>query len=46
MGTSATIRFKYKGDNPILVNVYHHYDGYIEGVGYDLADFLLSKKNS
>ena len=44
MGTSATIRFKYEGDNPILVNVFHHYDGYIEGVGHDLADFLLSKK--
>lgn len=44
MGTSATIRFKYEGDNSILVNVYHHYDGYIEGVGHDLAEFLLSKK--
>ena len=44
MGTSATVRFKYAGDNPILVNVRHHYDGYIEGVGYDLAKFLLSKK--
>jgi hypothetical protein len=44
MGTSAAIRFKYEGDNPILVNVYHHYDGYIEGVGHDLAEFLLSKK--
>lgn len=44
MGTSATIRFKYEGDNSILVNMYHHYDGYIEGVGHDLAEFLLSKK--
>lgn len=44
MGTSATIRFKHKEDNSILVNVYHHYDGYIEGVGHDLAEFLLSKK--
>lgn len=45
MGTSATIRFKHEGDNnTILVNVYHHYDGYIEGVGHDLAEFLLSKK--
>lgn len=44
MGTSATVKFKYEGDNPILVNVYHHYDGYIEGVGHDLAEFLLSKK--
>lgn len=44
MGTSATVRFKYKGDNPILVNVRHHYDGYIDGVGHDLAKFLLSKK--
>lgn len=45
IGTSATIRFKHEGDNnTILVNVYHHYDGYIEGVGHDLAEFLLSKK--
>ena len=44
MGTSATVRFKYEGDNPILVNVCHHYDGYIEGVGHDLAKFLLSKE--
>ena len=44
MGTSATVRFKYEGDNPILVNVYHHYDGYVDGVGHDLAEFLLSKK--
>lgn len=44
MGTSATVRFKHEGDNPILVNVRHHYDGYIEGVGHDLAKFLLSKK--
>lgn len=44
MGTSATVRFKRKGNNPILVNVRHHYDGYIEGVGHDLAKFLLSKK--
>lgn len=45
MGTSAAIRFKHEGDNnTILVNVYHHYDGYIEGVGHDLAEFLLSKK--
>jgi len=44
MGTTAAIRFKYEEDNSILVNVYHHYDGYIEGVGHDLAEFLLSKK--
>lgn len=44
MRTSATVRFKYKGDNPILVNVHHHYDGYIDGVGHNLAEFLLSKE--
>lgn len=44
MGTTATVQFKHKGDNQILVNVRHHYDGYIEGVGHDLANFLLSKK--
>lgn len=44
MGTSATVKFKYKECYPILVNVLHHYDGYIDGVGHDLAKFLLSKK--
>ena len=44
MGTTATVKFKYNECYPILVNVYHHYDGYIDGVGHELARFLLSKK--
>lgn len=44
MGTSATVRFKYEGCKQILVNVDHHCDGYIKGVGHDLAKFLLSKE--
>ena len=43
MGTSASVKFKQEG-NPVLVNVYFSYDGYVEGVGYDLATYLLSKR--
>lgn len=38
MGTRATVKFK-EGNN-ILVNVYHQYDGYLRGVGLELANFL------
>lgn len=43
MGTSASVRFKREG-NPVLVNVYFSCDGYVEGVGYNLARYLLSKR--
>ena len=46
MGTRSTTKFIIKrGDKltPIL-NVYQQYDGYISGVGHELAEFLLSKK--
>jgi hypothetical protein len=47
MGTRATVKFYSEYDeekkSPIL-NVYHQWDGYIEGVGHELANFLLNKK--
>ena len=44
MGTRSTIKFYDvdEKDEPILC-VYQQYDGYISGVGYDLANFLKSK---
>ena len=41
MGTRSTVKFYDKGV-PIL-SVYQQYDGSIEGVGYDLANFLKDK---
>lgn len=42
MSTRATIRLK-EGEN--IVNLYHHHDGYPEGVGADLKDRLNNNKN-
>lgn len=46
MGTRSTIKFIRKRKNELtpLVSIYQQYDGYIEGVGYDLANYLKSKK--
>ena len=46
MGTRSTIKFIRKREDKLtpLVSVYQQYDGYIEGVGYDLASYLKSKK--
>lgn len=44
MATSATIQFLDEHTNTPVVSIYHHYDGYIEGIGHDLAKFLNSKK--
>lgn len=45
MGTRSTVKFysEFQQDEPIL-SVYQQYDGYIEGVGYALANFLKDKK--
>lgn len=40
MGTRSLIHFK--DDNTILCTVYRQFDGYPEGRGKELADFLLS----
>lgn len=44
MGTRSTVRFysEFDKEEPI-VSVYQQYDGYIEGVGHDLANFLKNK---
>ena len=46
MGTRSKTSFiKRIGDKrEHLVSVYQQYDGYIEGVGYDIANYILSKK--
>ena len=46
MSTRSTIKFIKKHDNKLtqLVNIYQQWDGYISGVGYDLANYLKSKK--
>ena len=47
MGTRSTIAFipkkEGKEEKP-LVRIYQQFDGYIDGVGHDLANFLKSRK--
>ena len=40
MGTRS-LTFVYDGDKPII-NMYRQYDGYPEGHGFELAEFLMS----
>lgn len=46
MGTRSTTKFiEKRGDKKVeLVNIYQQWDGYVSGKGYDLANFLKSKK--
>jgi hypothetical protein len=41
MGTRSTIKFY---SEVVLLSVYQQYDGYIRGVGHDLARWLSDKK--
>ena len=45
MGTRSTMKFIRKENNKLipLVNIYRQYDGYIDGVGHELAKWLLDK---
>lgn len=45
MGTRSTVKFynQFNQSEPIL-SVYQQFDGYIDGVGHDLARFLKDKK--
>lgn len=45
MGTRSTITFylRMSGTNFFLVNIYQQYDGYLEGVGKELCEWLKSK---
>jgi hypothetical protein len=38
MGTRSTVKFY--SDNEIMVAIYQQYDGYLEGKGKELAEFL------
>lgn len=45
MGTRSTVKFynEFNEEEPIL-SIYQQFDGYIEGVGHDLANWLKTKK--
>lgn len=44
MGTRSTVKFYSEhSDKPVLC-VYQQFDGYIEGVGHELAEWLKNKK--
>lgn len=45
MGTRSTITFCEKVDDKIIpyVNIYQQYDGYLEGVGKELCEWLKNK---
>jgi hypothetical protein len=44
MGTRSTVKFysEFNQEQPIA-SIYQQYDGYIEGVGHDLAIWLKDK---
>jgi len=44
MGTRSTVKFFSEWNDQPLLSVYQQYDGYIDGVGHELATFLLDKK--
>ena len=46
MGTRSKTSFIEKRGEKLthLVSVYQQYDGYIEGVGHEIAEYILSKK--
>lgn len=44
MGTRSTIKFYEEGSKTPILSVYQQYDGYIDGVGHDLAKWLKNKK--
>lgn len=43
MATRSTVKFYGEFSETPLVAVYHQFDGYIEGVGHDLANWLKTK---
>ena len=44
MGTRSTVKFydKYK-EEQVICSIYHQYDGYIGGIGHELAKFINRK---
>ncbi len=43
MGTRSTIRFTDERNTP-YVTIYQQYDGYIDGVGHELAQFIAERQ--
>lgn len=43
MGTRAIVTFHSEWHDKPLANIYYQFDGYIEGVGHELANFLKDK---
>ena len=43
MGTRGNVIIKESKNGPIYINMYHHMDSYISGLGSTLADFLLDR---
>lgn len=46
MGTKSTVKFYSRFDKQPVLSVYQQYDGYIEGVGHTLANWLKKKRIS
>lgn len=44
MGTRSTVTFHSEWNQEPIVTIYQQYDGYISGVGHELADFLKDVK--
>lgn len=44
MGTRSTVKFYSEFNDKPILSVYQQFDGYISGVGCELANFLLNKK--
>ena len=44
MGTRSTVKFYNEFSQKPMVCIYQQFDGYISGVGYDLANWLKDKK--
>ena len=42
MGTRSTVTFKETSNSAPLLTVYQQYDGYLDGVGNELAEFLAN----
>jgi len=43
MGTRSTVKFYGEYNNEPIMSVYQQFDGYIDGVGHELANFLKEK---
>ena len=44
MGTRSTVKFYNEFNDELILSVYQQFDGYIDGVGHELANFLNGKK--